>query len=114
MDDCHAGAGIQGGISQVDMSGLANGLTDGASVVMFASSTGREVSFEGPQWENGAFTEALLAIFDDRSAYGADGKLSISELDEQLTTRVEELTEGKQTPVMTKPGAIKRFFLASL
>jgi WD40 repeat protein len=114
MDACHAGAGIQGGISQVDMSGLANGLTDGASVVMFASSTGREVSFEGPQWENGAFTEALLAIFDDRSAYGADGKLSISELDEQLTTRVEELTEGKQTPVMTKPGAIKRFFLASL
>jgi hypothetical protein len=81
---------------------------------MFASSTGREVSFEGPQWENGAFTEALLAIFDDRSAYGADGKLSISELDEQLTTRVEELTDGKQTPVMTKPGAIKRFFLASL
>lgn len=114
MDACHAGAGIQGGMSGVDMTGLANGLTDGASVVMFASSTGREVSFEGPQWENGAFTEALLAIFDDRSAYGTDGKLSISELDEQLTTRVEELTEGKQTPVMTKPGAIKRFFLAAL
>ncbi len=114
MDACHAGAGIEGGMSRVDMTGLANGLTDGASVVMFASSTGREVSFEGPQWENGAFTEALLAIFADRSAYGADGKLSISELDEQLTTRVEELTDGKQTPVMTKPGAIKRFFLAAL
>lgn len=114
MDACYGGAGIEGGMSRVDMTGLANGLTDGASVVMFASSTGREVSFEGPQWQNGAFTEALLAIFDDRSAYGADGKLSISELDEQLTTRVEELTDGKQTPVMTKPGAIRRFFLASL
>lgn len=114
MDACHAGAGIQGGVGLVDMTGLANGLTDGASVVMFASSTGREVSYESPQWENGAFTEALLSIIADRRAYGDDGELSISELDEQLTTRVEELTDGKQTPVMTKPGAIKRFLIAGL
>jgi hypothetical protein len=57
MDACNAGAGIQGGVSKVDMDGLVNNLSDGASIVMFASSTGREVSYEGPQWENGAFTE---------------------------------------------------------
>ena len=114
MDACYAGNGIEGGVSHVDMTGLANGLSDGASVVMFASSTGREVSYEGPQWENGAFTEALLSIFEDKAAYGHDGRLSISELDENLTERVEALTDGKQTPAMTKPGAIKRFFLASL
>ena len=60
------------------------------------------------------FTEALIATPPDSAAYGAYGKLSISELDENLTTRVEELTEGKQTPVMTKPGAIKRYFLTAL
>jgi hypothetical protein len=49
-----------------------------------------------------------------RLGVSADGKLSISELDEELTTRVEVLTDGKQTPVMTKPGAVKRFFLAAL
>jgi WD40 repeat protein len=114
MDACHAGNGIQGGVSHVDMTGLANGLSDGASVVMFASSTGREVSYESSQWENGAFTEALLSIMEDKSAYGHDGLLSISELDENLTERVETLTDGKQTPVMTKPGAIKRFFIAAL
>jgi len=114
MDACNAGAGIEGGTSKVDMSGLANSLSSGASLVMFASSTGREVSYEGPQWENGAFTEALLAILSDPVAYGSDGKLSISEIDEELTTRVESLTDGKQTPVMTKPGAVKRFFLAAL
>ncbi|MBC8037063.1 MAG: caspase family protein [Rhizobiales bacterium] len=114
MDACNAGAGIEGGVSKVDMSGLANSLSSGASLVMFASSTGREVSYEGPQWENGAFTEALLSILGDPNAYGADGKLSISEIDEELTTRVEILTDGKQTPVMTKPGAVKRFFLAAL
>ena len=114
MDACNAGAGIEGGVSKVDMSGLANSLSSGASLVMFASSTGREVSYEGPQWENGAFTEALLSILSDPQAYGSDGKLSISEIDEELTTRVEVLTDGKQTPVMTKPGAVKRFFLAAL
>ena len=114
MDACHAGNGIQGNTSMVDMAGLSNGLSDGANLVMFASSTGREVSYEGPQWGHGAFTEALLSILADPTAYGTDGKLSISELDEELTTRVEALTDGKQTPVMTKPGAIKRFFLAAL
>ncbi len=112
MDACHAGAGIEGG-SMVDMAGVANGLTDEAGVVMFASSAGREVSYESPEWGNGAFTAALIQIFNDPKAYGNDGKLSISELDEELTTRVEILTGGKQTPVMTKPGAIKRFFLAA-
>ena len=113
MDACHAGAGIEGGMSMVDMSGVANGLSDEAGVVMFASSAGREVSYESSEWGNGAFTAALLQILADPGAYGDDGKLSISELDEELTTRVERLTGGKQTPVMTKPGAIKRFFLAS-
>ena len=63
---------------------------------------------------HGAFTEALLDILADPTAYGSDGKLSISELDKQLTERVEALTDGKQTRVMTKPGAVKRFFLAAL
>ncbi len=114
MDACHAGAGIEGNTSMVDMSGVASGLSDGAGVVMFASSAGREVSYESAEWGNGAFTSALLQILADPKAYGDDGKLSISELDEELTTRVERLTGGKQTPVMTKPGAIKRFFLAAL
>lgn len=114
MDACYAGNGIQGGMSRVDMTGVSNRMSDGASVVMFASSTGREVSYESSEWQNGAFTEALLSVFEDREAYGKDGLLSISELDENLTVRVEELTDAKQTPVMTKPGAIKRFFLASL
>jgi hypothetical protein len=97
------------------MTGFANSLSgDGNGVVMYASSTGREVSFESAEWENGAFTEALLSILDDPNIYGSDGKLSISELDEALTERVEELTEGRQNAVMTKPGAVKRFFIASV
>jgi hypothetical protein len=40
--------------------------------------------------------------------------LSTSELDEQLSARVAELTENRQSAVMTKPNAIPRFFLASM
>jgi hypothetical protein len=36
-----------------------------AKVTVLTSSQGREKSGEDPQWQNGAFTEALLEAFDD-------------------------------------------------
>jgi WD40 repeat protein len=115
MDACYSARGIGNEKGAADMTGFANSLSgDGNGVVMYASSTGREVSYESADWQNGAFTEALLSILDDPNTYGPDGKLSISELDEGLSERVEQLTEGRQNAVMTKPGAVKRFFIASV
>jgi WD40 repeat protein len=116
MDACHAGNGIEGGAQgRADMTGFANDLSqDSNGIVMFASSTGRQVSFEDSRWENGAFTDALIATLKDPEAYGKDGLLSTSELDEQLSERVASLTENRQNAVMTKPNAIPRFFLASV
>ena len=115
MDACHAGDGIEGGQGRADMAGFANDLSqDSNGIVMFASSTGRQVSFEDSRWENGAFTDALIATLNDPEAYGKDGLLSTSELDEQLSERVATLTENRQNAVMTKPNAIPRFFLASV
>lgn len=116
MDACHAGNGIEGGgQGRADMTGFANDLSQDANgIVMFASSTGRQVSFEDSRWENGAFTDALIATLNDPEAYGKDGLLSTSELDEQLSDRVATLTENRQNAVMTKPNAIPRFFLAAV
>ncbi|MFO0994152.1 MAG: caspase family protein [Hyphomicrobiales bacterium] len=116
MDACHAGNGIEGGgQGRADMTGFANDLSqDSNGIVMFASSTGRQVSFEDSRWQNGAFTDALIATLKDPEAYGKDGLLSTSELDEQLSERVATLTENRQSAVMTKPNAIPRFFLASV
>ena len=109
MDACHAGSSIEGGQGRADMTGFANDLSqDSNGVVMFASSTGRQVSFEDFRWENGAFTDALLATLSDPEAYGKDGLLSTSELDEELSARVAELTENRQSAVMTKPNAIPK------
>ncbi len=112
MDTCRSGAGITG---VVDMSRAANDMAqDTAGIVMFASSQGREDLLESREWENGAFTEALLSIIDDASVYGDDGRLSIPELEEAITVRVGELTEGRQNAGMTKYGSTPRFFIAGL
>jgi WD40 repeat protein len=112
MDTCRSGAGITG---VVDMSRAANDMAqDTAGIVMFASSQGREDSLESQAWENGAFTEALLSIIDDPAVYGDDGRLSIPELEEAVTVRVGDLTEGRQNAGMTKYGSTPRFFIAAL
>ena len=112
MDTCRSGAGIE---SAVDMTRTANDMAqDTAGIVMFASSQGREDSLESLDWENGAFTEALLSILDDAKVYGDDGRLSIPELEEAVTVRVSDLTEGRQNAGMTKYGAAPRFFIAGM
>lgn len=112
MDTCRSGAGIEGA---VDMTRAANDMAqDTAGIVMFASSQGREDSLESKDWENGAFTEALLSIIDDPKVYGDDSRLSIPELEEAVTVRVAELTEGRQSAGMTKYGSTPRFFIAGM
>ncbi len=112
MDTCRSGAGIEGA---VDMSRAANDMAqENAGIVMFASAQGREDSLETAEWQNGAFTEALLSILDDPQIYGGDGRLSIPELEEAVTVRVSELTNGRQNAGMTKYGASPRFFIAGL
>ena len=114
MDACNAGNGIGSDQSLADMTGFANEFALSNGVVMYASSTGRQFSYENAQWNNGAFTKALIATLDDQKAFGGDGKLSIFELAEELSARVSDLTNGLQTPVMTKSAAIPIFYLASV
>jgi hypothetical protein len=111
MDACRSGAAVAG---KVDMNRLSNDFAqDTSGLVMFASSQGREDSLESSVWQNGAFTEAMLSILADSSVYGADKQLSVPELEEALTVRVRELTEDRQSPVMTKYGDVPRFFIAA-
>ena len=46
----------------MDLSSAENG------VVVFAASTGKQYSLEDPQWENGAFTEALIEGLSGKAA----------------------------------------------
>ena len=114
MDACNAGNAITGDQALADMTGFANDFAQANGVVMYASSTGRQFSYENAQWSNGAFTKALVSTLDDAEAFGKDSRLSIFELAEELSGRVDALTGGLQTPVMTKSAAIPNFHLASV
>jgi hypothetical protein len=48
------------------LDGFVNTITgEENAVMMYSSSSANEVSYEGAEWQNGAFTEALLAILND-------------------------------------------------
>ena len=115
LDTCYSGGMRTGkGVtdSLPDMENFANELADAESgVIVFASSTGRQLSHEDDDWKNGAFTEALLEGLSGQADYTKDFFLFVSELETYLADRVSKLTNNKQKPVTTKPKAIENYRL---
>ena len=75
-------------------------------VVVFAASTGRQVSMEDPSWGNGAFTKALVEGLGapgvpSRAKLPDDDAITPKLLDAYIARRVKILTDGKQSPVMS-------------
>lgn len=120
IDACHAGKGIErtryvtrGGGGAADVTGLVNEMSSTENgIVMFASSTGRELSLEDEQWQNGAFTKALIEGLAGKADYNKDGAVTVKELDLWVSERVKELTGKRQHPVARKPETIPDFPLA--
>jgi uncharacterized caspase-like protein len=113
VDTCHSGNVMGARRSVADINAVVNELAsaeNGAAV--FAASTGRQYSLEDPQWQNGAFTKALVEGISGRAEYGGKGKITINMLDLYLSERVKELTKGQQTPATTKPSTVPDFPLA--
>ena len=68
---------------------------------MIASSLGRESSLESDDWQNGAFTQELLAALVDGVAdLDGDGSVSVRELQQHVSRAVPKLTENRQHPVL--------------
>jgi len=77
--------------------------------VVFASSTGKQYSFEDSNWGNGAFTKAAVEGINGKADYTGKGRITINMLDLYISERVKELTKGKQTPATAKPQTIPDF-----
>lgn len=116
IDACHSANGLEGEQQRgapTDITAIVNELSSAENgVVMFASSTGRQVSLERDTWQNGAFTEALLEGLSGKADFIKDGKLTINELELWLSDRVKELTDRRQAPVARKPDTIPDFPIA--
>ena len=113
LDTCHSGQ-LSLGRRQIDalpdITKFANELADAdTGVIVFASSTGREISRELDQFQHGAFTYALLEGIRGQADYIQDSFIEISELETYLAARVKALTEGKQKPATAKPEAVENY-----
>lgn len=104
FDTCYSGDVIGGqralppDIDRVaaDLAAAENG------VMVFTSSTGRELSKEDPSWGNGAFTKALLDAFTGKADISGNGYVSVSELKGYLREAVRKLNRD-QTPTFRAP-----------
>lgn len=113
VDTCHAGNVLGGRRGTADLNGVVNELSSAENgVVVFASSTGRQYSLEDESWGNGAFTKALVEGIGGKADYTGKGRITVTSLDLWLSERVQELTEGRQTPTTAKPRTIQDFPLA--
>ena len=115
IDACHSARGLSNttqtrGLSLLDVTAVVNELSSAENgVVMFASSTGRQLSIEDDRWQNGAFTEALLEGLDGKADYSKDSVVSVGELDLWLSERVKSLTNKQQHPVARRPDTVPDF-----
>ena len=82
------------------------------SLHLFASSTGRQYSMESKEWNNGAFTKALVEGLLGQAAVGQTGRITHKMLDFYVAERVKALTKGQQTPVNTSPQGVPDFPIA--
>jgi len=110
IDTCHAGNIMGARAVATDITGIVNELASAENgAVVFASSTGRQYSFEDLAWGNGAFTKAVVEGISGKADYTGKGKITINMLDLYISERVKELTGGKQTPATAKPQTIPDF-----
>ena len=113
IDTCHAGNVMGARAVAPDITGVVNELASAENgAVVFASSTGKQYSFEDPTWGNGAFTKAAVEGIEGKADYTGKGRITINMLDLYISERVKELTKGKQTPATAKPKTIPDFPLA--
>lgn len=101
VDTCHAGAlARQATRGSSDMTGTLNNLGEEKGVIVFASSTSRELSQEDPAWGNGAFTKALIEGIKGGADKDKTGLIRPSYLSAYVSDRVRALTKGTQRPTM--------------
>ena len=111
VDTCYSGNAI-GHFTKHDITLIANKLASPESgVVVFSSSDGRQESLEKNEWNNGAFTKALVSGLRGKADFRREGVVTHKGLDYFVSHEVRKLTEERQTPVTTVPIGITDFTL---
>lgn len=112
VDTCYAGAISITDATNRSTTDLSNALsTPEGGVIVFSSSTGRQVSVERVDWGNGAFTKVLLQGLRGAAAPRDGETVTYRSLDPYVTREVRLLTENAQTPIIVAPPSAPDFAL---
>lgn len=115
MDSCHSGnsLGFAPHRGLLDINKVINELSSAQNgVVVFSASTGSESAFERDDWNNGAFTEALIEGLGGAADLLNKGNITCGTLNVYIAERVKELTSGQQHPTMISPQTVPDFPIA--
>lgn len=106
VDTCHAGRLARQAAfpTSTDMTGALNELEEEKGVIVFASSTSKELSQESEDWGNGAFTKSLLEGLRGQADRDQEGVIRPNHLDAYVSKRVRQLTNGEQRPEFLMAG----------
>ena len=109
LDACHSGTLIENrgrGVGDGPTDRLYRDLTSNEyGLVMMCSSKGQEKALESPELKGGYFTLALVEGLGGKARL-TNGAVYLKALDDYVTERVKELTEGKQHPLTSQPSTI--------
>ena len=104
IDTCHAGNALGGRRFSTEVAYLINDLTaDENAVVVYSSSTGKQLSIEKDSWGNGAFTKVLVDGIKGGADIRKTGMITQKGLDFFISEEVPRLTQGLQTPMTIIP-----------
>jgi uncharacterized caspase-like protein len=115
LDTCHSGGVFprersRGLTAQADLAQELISAPNGT--VAYTASSGGQVSLESRVWGHGAFTKALLEGLAGAADRDGTGRVTVNTLEWYLSTRVVELTHGRQRPNTAKPQALPDFPIA--
>ena len=107
-DTCHSGN--IGGKKKDITSAIKSITNSGNGAIILTASTGNGYSYERKSWGHGAFTKAILdGIGDLKADFNDDEMITIKEIDLYVTSRVKDLTDGKQKPTTIIPQSVPNF-----
>jgi uncharacterized caspase-like protein len=115
FDTCYSGDVLRGKgpDTRPNVDKFANELKAAENgIVVFTSSTGNELSQEKDEWNNGAFTKAVVEGLRGAAARPEVPVIMISDLQGYVSRRVKELTSGNQRPMMAMPKTVEDFPIA--
>ena len=85
------------------MQELFSDVSKGNGSVVISAAGGKEYALESEKWNNGVFTFCVLnGLKNTGTDKNADGKISVTELKNYVSSEVQILTAGKQRPTSRK------------